>query len=133
MINLPEWKLTLCPPLYDTSSKSPIYAKMRELVEAFNTFAQDLSEQLSNHTVGSIQGMHTFKADINRIMSEYITSIDCKVSIIEELFRNYEKDVEERLMRIVEEKFNDGSITIKEVFDENTESMHFVLGGVDNE
>lgn len=139
MINLPEWKLTLCPPLYDTFSKSPteqtaqVYAKMRELVEAFNTFSEEFNKALNEH-INKTQGdISEFKVEVTSIMNEYIKSVDNEISLmhqhLDELLKNYERDVEAQTRAIIQEALNEGILTITEVYDEETEALNFIIGG----
>jgi hypothetical protein len=103
MINLPEWKLTLSAPLYDTSSVSPteqtaqVYSKMRELVEEFNKFTASLSEEirtLESETIGSID---TYKQDINKIVHNAICNFDNKIL---DLMNNIDKVVAEEVRKM---------------------------------
>ena len=139
MINLPAWKLTLSPPLYDTSSKSPIemtahvYAKMRELVEDYNRFSEELTKAINEYEANVNGDISRFKDEVTTIMNEYVKSIDNEVTLIHNhlhtLEENYEKDVVEQTRKIIEERLNEGSLTITEVYNEETESLNFVLGG----
>lgn len=90
MINLPQWKLTLTDPLYDTSSTSPIemtgqvYAKVREVVEEFNRFSAQMEKTINDHIVKGVDGMQEFEKSITKIMNDYIRSIDSKISVLTE-------------------------------------------------
>ena len=106
MINLPEWKLTLCPPLYDTSSKSPtemtaqVYAKTRELVTTFNEFSEGMNKAFQSFTEANIKDVQEFEEKITCLMNEYIESIDTK---IHELNESISKRIEEGFIKYNEE------------------------------
>ena len=135
MINLPEWKLTLCPPLYDTSSKSQIeqtaqvYAKMRELIEAYNQFTADMLKAMNDFITSSIQGNEEFEKCINKTMQDYIESIDTKIDLaVNEMLEKYKQEVKDVAEEAVTEVLNSGEVTLTEHYDEATESLYFVLG-----
>lgn len=98
MINLPKWNLTLCPPLYDTASKSPIemtaqvYGKMRELVEEYNKFSSELEKAFEDYTYNTTSNMEEFKNNITCIMQSYIESVDSKLSEYKALLYNEENE-----------------------------------------
>lgn len=108
MINLPEWKLTLCEPLYDTSSKSPIemtaqvYGKMREVVNAHNEFTKKLSEILSTHIEKTNGDISEFETKVTCIANEYIESIDTKFVLMQQ---SIEKHFDETISKAVENAF----------------------------
>lgn len=140
MINLPAWRLTLVPPLYDTSSKSPIemtaqvYSKMRELVEEFNKFSEDTTKALNEFEVGIISANEDFKKYVTCTMQEYIKSIDEKIKVIdaniEELSFKYENDVKEATKELLNKALSEGTLTIAEVYNEETEALNFIVTGV---
>ena len=110
VINLPEWKLTLCPPLYDTSSRSPIeqtaqvYAKMRELVEAYNQFATDVTKVLSDYIANTNGDIDEFKKLITCMLQEHINAVDIKIAEEFEAIKEYiVKTIDESLIRYNEE------------------------------
>jgi hypothetical protein len=88
MINLPQWKLTLCDPLYDTTSVSPtemtaqVYAKTREVVEEFNKFSSEMEKAINKHIVDTTIDIQEFEKSITKIMNDYIKSIDIKIPMI---------------------------------------------------
>lgn len=107
--NLPEWKLTLCTPLYDTASKSPIemtaqvYGKMRELVNSYNEFASGMSKAISDHIVKTNEDMTEFEKTITCLMSEHIKAVDTKINEQFNLFKEYVDQVEKSVLEYVEE------------------------------
>jgi hypothetical protein len=128
MINLPAWKLTLCAPLYDTSSTSPIeqtaqvYAKMRELVEEFNKLSENLSKSLEDYIVKDIRDMEEFKEYINCIMQEYIESVDQKLTDLDIEFKSV-------IAEVVNGAITNETIKVEEVYDEQTEGLVLKLTG----
>lgn len=85
MINLPQWKLTLCPPLYDTASVSPteqtaqVYGKMRELIEDYNSFTAEVSNTLNEYINKTNGDIDEFKKCITALTAEFIKSVDVKL------------------------------------------------------
>lgn len=130
MINLPEWRLTLCAPLYDTVSKSPIemtaqvYAKMRELVNAYNDFTSELTKALTDFTYKTTEDITEFENRITCLMQEHMEAVDSKInqciSIIDE-------EVEKSVKSKIEEMLSQGVITYNEASEE------LIVGGLTNE
>lgn len=110
MINLPKWALTLCPPLYDTSSLSPIeqtaqvYSKMRELIENYNKFVDEVSSAIDKLEVDTHTDIKEFKCVITELVQKYIETIDMKMS---EQDLRIEKTIDEKVVIAVSEKIND--------------------------
>ncbi len=117
MINLPRWELTLCPPLYDTASRSPIeqtaqvYAKCRELVEAYNQLAQELSTAINQHIVNSNEDLTEFEQNITCLMQNYIESIDTK-------FNELSEEIKSQINTYVDEAVAKGIIAYNEASEE---------------
>lgn len=137
MINLPQWKLTLCDPLYDTSSVSPIemtaqvYAKTRELVEEFNKFSSDMEKTINVHIVDTTADIQEFEKSITKIMNEYIKSIDNKIPIIIESVEGKILEAVEvakpTLIESLREEINEAVSTAFITYNEENEEI--VVGG----
>ena len=104
MINLPKWALTLCPPLYDTSSLSPIeqtaqvYSKMRELIENYNKFVDEISKTINTFENDVNGDIKEFTCAITGIMQKYIETIDAKMN---EQDSNIELTINKKLEKLV--------------------------------
>lgn len=139
MINLPKWSLTLVPPLYDTSSKSPIemtaqvYGKMREFVDEYNRFTEDIQKAITDFEVGIISSEEEFKKYITCTMQEYINSLDEKVTIVDRWFNDFDGEMNNIITEKMNEALANGNLTITETYDSETESLKFVIGGNVNE
>lgn len=131
MINLPEWKLTLTAPLYDTSSLSPIeqtaqvYSKMRELIAEFNTFTASITEEINRFETQTIGSIDTYKQEINLIVHNAICNFDEKIT-------KMMNDIDEAVLAEIE-KMNINEIVAEEVkklsFTYNPETEELVIGG----
>ena len=85
---LPKWVLTgTNPAFYDmdsataTEQTAKIYGKMKELVEDYNKFSEELHNAITNLVNGTTEDIEKFKTDLNKIVHDYIAMLDNKTSV----------------------------------------------------
>ena len=84
--NLPNWCLVnKNPSFYDTESATvleetaKVYGKMQELINDYESFANEVNNKITEFTTSTNEDQECFKAEITKILENYIKSIDMKV------------------------------------------------------
>ena len=123
---LPNWALTVNRPMrYDAESATPlqqtarVYAAMNELIEEYNKFSEEASKRISEFENKEGGARKEFEERITKIMREFTCSIKQYV----------ENNLEQTSKDILNDALQAGTITIEEVYDEEKESLSFVIGG----
>ena len=121
MNTLPKWALANpFPALHDFESltvidqTARIYGAINQLIEEWNK----MIEQLSGFEKSETESREEFELKITKVVMEFMCSWNQKT---EELERFAET--------IINEAIQSGRITIKEVYDPETESLNMVVGG----
>ena len=107
---LPHWVLTnYQSAFYDSESgtvlqaMARIYPKIEELITDYNNYVKQIDNIINDFQTGIIEDFESFKNCIIKIMTEYIESIDTKMSVQDS---------------VIADKFNEIDETIANKFDE---------------
>ena len=99
---LPPWVETgLQPAFYDLESGTVLqqtarmYAKVRELTEAYNTFTQNIINEVTTFEQNTNDEIERFEGDINDTVEEYINKFNELHDYVEDYFDNL--DVQEEI------------------------------------
>lgn len=110
IVPLPHWVLTnYQSAFYDSESgtvlqaMARIYPKVEELITDYNNYVKQLDSYITDFTNGLISDFDCFKNCIIKTMTEYIESIDTKMSVQDS---------------VIADKFNEIDETIANKFDE---------------
>lgn len=110
---LPPWVETgLQPAFYDLESGTVLqqtarmYAKVRELTEAFNQFSEDVSTEINNFEHETNTEIERFEGVINDTVEEYIQKFNDLHDYVEDYFDNL--DVQQEINNKLDEMVEDG-------------------------
>ena len=86
MEELPHWVLTDKHPAFNDKESltaiemvSRVYGKVQELIDEYNKYVAEVNKEIENFESGITTDYETFKANINKIMHDYIAMIDEKI------------------------------------------------------
>lgn len=120
MNKLPLWVLTnKYPSVFDSESKTAIeqtarvYGAMNDLIEEHNKYIEILNSNIAKFEAGIITSNDCFRNNIKKIMNEYISSVDKKISSLESYLK---LNIKETLNTWIQEGALDDSIM--ELFDD---------------
>ena len=121
MNTLPKWALANpFPALHDFESltvidqTARIYGAINQLIEEWNK----MIEQLSGFEKSETESREEFELKITKVVMEFMCSWNQKT-----------EDLERFAETIINEAIESGRITIREVYDPETESLNMVVGG----
>lgn len=144
---LPHWVLTnRNPAFYDMESVTAIemvaklYGKMEEMINDYNTFVDNVNQEIENFENDINSNFNCFKNNIIKIMNDYIETIDTKINIqdekIEEAINYMKANIIETTNNLFREALNNGDIIaeLNVSYDSETEELTFsITGGENNE
>lgn len=139
------------PAFYDMDSKTAVeqtaklYAKVQEIIDACNDFSDALQKEVDDFTSNQSYDYENYKNGLNKIMHEFIHSIDTKVDtavhyMTENLSGAVESMSSELIESLVNEKVGESlgsyetrlttleNVEYSLVHDEVTESLTLVKG-----
>lgn len=112
---LPRWVLTNSyPAFYDTESVTAIemvaklYGSMEELISDYNTFVDGVNKAIQEFEDGIIEDFESFKECVQKLMSDYIESIDIKMNVQDEKIDNAIDYMKDNLVTTVTNLYNEG-------------------------
>ena len=112
---LPPWVETgLQPAFYDLESGTVLqqtarmYAKVRELTEAFNQFSEDVSNEINSFEQETNDEIERFEGVINDTVEEYIGKFNDLHDYVEDYFENL--DVQEEINNKLDDMVEDGTL-----------------------
>lgn len=115
IVPLPHWVLTnYQSAFYDSESGTVlqalarIYPKIEELITDYNNYVKQLDSYITDFTNGIIKDFDCFKNCIIKTMTDYIETIDTKMSVQDSFIAN---------------KFNEQDTLIANKFDEQDEKI----------
>lgn len=90
MNKLPLWVLTnRYPSVFDSESKTAIeqtarvYGAMNDLIEEYNRYVESLNSEIAKFETGVIETETCFRNNITKVINEFISSMDNKMSNLE--------------------------------------------------
>lgn len=111
---------------------------VRALIEDYNKFTEELTEEIKNFTAASTAEIDEFKRSIEERMRCKFQDLDAKISsfnisvktlVAEEAERVYADHVDGYIDQVINEKIASGEIKITLVYDPETESLNIAPGG----
>ena len=112
---LPPWVETgLQPAFYDLESgpvlqqTARMYAKVKELTEAFNTLSTDVTNEINQFEQDTNDEIERFEGAINDTVEEYIGKFNDLHDYVEDYFENL--DVQEEIDNKLDEMIEDGTL-----------------------
>lgn len=157
---LPFWVLTdLQPAFYDSESgtvlqqMSRVYAKVQELLDAYNNFVKEINTYISEFEDGIIKDFECFKNCVIQTMNDYIQTIDTKINLqdlnienkfevqnelIEAKFTEQDSKIDEAIdymkdniiqttTSVINQAIQDGDINVTVTYDEPTEALNIMV------
>ena len=107
---LPHWVLTdYQSAFYDSESgtvlqaMARIYPKIEELIDDYNNYVKQINNIINEFQTGIIKDFECFKNCITTTMTQYIESIDTKMSVQDSMIADKFNEIDETL----ENKFNE--------------------------
>ena len=130
---LPYWTLTGSnPAFYDTQSATAIeqtakvYGAMQSLITEYNQFVINLNKEITDYENTTNRNIDEFKECITNIVSNYIQTVDMKIS---ELEKHMKTNLEDTAQKMLNDAIKLGNITIVEEYNPATESLNLVVTG----
>ena len=121
MNKLPKWVLANpFPALHDFESltvidqTARIYGAMNQLIEEWNK----MIEQLSAFETSETESREEFELKITKVIREFMCSMEQKT-----------QDLEKYAETLINDAIDAGRITIREVYDPESESLNTIIGG----
>ena len=118
---LPKWVLPpTIPSIYDSESftalemVAKLYGAVNELITEYNKTV----EQLNGFQEAEKAAREEFELKLTKVIKQFICETESKFA-----------DLEAPAANIVNEAIQAGRITVKEVYDPETESLNLVVGG----
>ena len=146
---LPFWVLTdLQPAFYDSESgtvlqqMSRVYAKVQELLDAYNQFVKEVNTYITEFENGIIEDFESFKNCIITTMNNYIESVDIKLglqdkeisdsiaeqnAIIEEAINYMKNNIIATTTNVINQAIEDGMLNIGINYNPQTEGLNIVV------
>lgn len=157
---LPFWVLTdLQSAFYDSESgtvlqqMSRVYAKVQELLDAYNNFVKEINTYISEFEDGIIKDFECFKNCVIQTMNDYIQTIDTKINLqdlnienkfevqnelIQAKFTEQDSKIDEAIeymkdniiattTTIINEAIQNGDLNIGVTYDAPTEALSIVV------
>lgn len=150
---LPLWVMpSTLPSVYDSESKTiqemtaRLHGTMRSMIEDYNKFAEQLNKEITEALTGNNLEIENFKRSVEQRLCCKFQELDTKIAefrvSMKDETREYVKSYVEELLlaevsetasELINQAIRNGTITITEVYDPNTESLNMVTtGGVEN-
>lgn len=121
MNKLPKWVLANpFPALHDFESltvidqTARIYGAMNQLIEEWNK----MIEQLSGFEKSETESREEFELKITKVIREFMCRMEQKT-----------QDLEKYAETLINDAIDAGRITIREVYDPESESLNTIIGG----
>ena len=146
---LPFWVLTdLQPAFYDSESgtvlqqMSRVYAKVQELLDAYNQFVNEVNTYITEFENGIIEDFESFKNCIITTMNNYIESVDIKLglqdkeindsiaeqnNIIEEAINYMKNNIVATTTSVINQAIQDGTLNVGIEYDSSTEALNIIV------
>lgn len=157
---LPHWVLTnYQSAFYDSESGTVlqalarIYPKIEELITDYNNYVKQIDNIINDFQNGMIDDFECFKKCIIKTMTDYIESIDTKMSVqdsiiadkfneIDETLENKFNEQDEQIQNainymkdnivatattIINQAIENGDLNVGLEYDEPTESLNFIV------
>lgn len=122
---LPKWVLANpFPAIHDFESltvidqTARIYGAMNGLINEYNAFADQVNKQLSEFTGTEENARKEFELQITKVIREFMCSMEQRTADM----NLYARDA-------INEAIQNGTMTIMEIYNPETESLDMVIGG----
>lgn len=136
--HLPHWVLTdPQPAFYDCESATSvqqtakIYARIQELITLYNEFTNEVNKYITEFEDGIIKDFNCFQNCIIKTMTEYIESIDIKMSVQDTNIKNaieYMKDnIVQTATNIINQAIENGDLNVGIEYNPTDESLNFIV------
>lgn len=136
--HLPHWVLTdPHPAFYDCESATAvqqtakIYARIQELITIYNDFVRDVNRYITEFEDGIIKDFNCFQNCIIKTMTEYIESIDIKMSVqdtnIENAIQYMKDNIIATTNNIINQAIENGDLNVGFEYDPTDESLNFIV------
>ena len=140
MYLLPKWVLTNArPSINDTESgtimeqTAKIYGAMNELIEEYNTFADNINKIITDFTESTTQDQETFKIAIRQEFQDFIDVIEIKTqqqqTEIDNAVSYMQNNIVSTTKKIINDGITSGELNIVVQYDEATENLNIVTDG----
>ena len=127
LARLPHWVLTDVHPAFnDVESVTAIemvarlYGKMQELIDDYNSYVDQINEEIEKFETGMTESLEEFKECITGIVNDYIKSVDTKLQLQDEEIEAFEKQTNytlEQYLVTINNKFDEQDAYIEERLD----------------
>lgn len=146
---LPHWVLTnYQSAFYDSESgtvlqaMARIYPKIEELITDYNDYVKRIDNIINEFQTGMIQDFECFKNCIIKTMTEYIESIDTKISVqdsmIADKFNEQDTNIENAIQymkdnivatatTIINQAIENGDLNVGIEYNPTDESLNFIV------
>ena len=143
---LPHWVLTdKFPSVYDRESVTAIsmvaklYGKMEELIADYNDYVDQLNKAIVEFEDGIIKDFEAFKCCVQKLMDDYIQSIDTKIDLQDAKIADAIQYMKDNIVETTTELFNqalqngDIAAELAETYDAENESLTLSIRAVESE
>lgn len=138
MNRLPEWVMTnKFPSVYDSESGTAIemvakvYGAMQNLIKEYNQFAETVNQNIESFEADMKKDFEEFTVGLQQTLQDFIDVIDMKVSEQDQKIADAESYMVTNLPKLTDEAVRravaNGTITITEVYNPDTESLDMVV------
>lgn len=134
MQKLPHWILPeKFPALYDSESATTIemtakvYGAMQALIDDYNRMVTDINAEIVKFESDVNANVDDFKKCIVEMMENFTQSMQCK---IDDAYYYMKNNIELTATNVINEALENGTITVVENYDPNSEALEIIAKGV---
>ncbi|MBR3117564.1 MAG: hypothetical protein IKL65_00560 [Bacilli bacterium] len=146
---LPHWVLTnYQSAFYDSESgtvlqaMARIYPKIEELITDYNDYVKQIDKIIKDFQSGIIKDFECFKNCIITTMTEYIESIDLKMSVQDSMITNKFEEQDEKINNaidymknniietatsVINQAIENGELNVSFEYNPTTEELNFIV------
>lgn len=133
---LHNWLLTRHrPAFYDTESvtsleaSSKLYGKMNELIKDYNDFIVKSVESFNEFTNGSKEEFEIFETALRQEFQDFIDTVTLKLAGYDGTTEDFDAYIAVECKNYLNAAIASGALKVEAVYNEETESLDYVLSG----
>lgn len=133
MQKLPAWVVAnKYPAFFDLESNTAIeqtarlYGAVNTLIENYNTFISVVEEEITTMVEQYALDNETHEVAVRQIMQDFFDSVETSLQLQNSKIEAIENSFVDNLSKTVTQAINDGKITVKVAYNEETEEVNIV-------